>query len=156
MKDSNQRNLTFRLLGSEETISRRLYELSNESFEHGSPWTVEQFEETRAISHLFYLIAELEGELVAFLSGSIVKPEAEIYNIVVRNQYKRQGIASELIAETKKILQINEITDLFLEVRVSNRPAILLYKKMGFIPVGVRKQYYSNPQEDAVVLKSAV
>lgn len=156
MNKAEQTDITYRLLDSQTDVSKNLYKLADESFEHGSPWTVKQFEETLEQSHLFYLIAEHNGEILAFLSGSLIQSEAEIYNIVVKKDYKRHGIGLELIDKTKKLLAAQDVKELFLEVRASNKPAILLYKKADFQPVGVRPRYYSNPKEDAVVLKCGV
>lgn len=161
MKNYNPVDITYRLLENQEEISQRLYDLSNESFEHGSPWTVEQFQETIDLPNLFYLIAEDNGKVVGFLGGSmitfpagdLIESEAEVYNLVVGNDYKRKGIAMKMIEEAKKVMRTQKVTELFLEVRVSNKPAILLYKKSDFQPVGVRSNYYSNPREDAIVLK---
>lgn len=156
MSRDEQTDITYRLLENQTDVSKNLYDLADESFEHGSPWTVNQFKETLEQSHLFYLIAEHNGEIIAFLSGSRIQPEAEIYNIVVKKEYKRHGIGLELIEKTKQLLTAQDVEELFLEVRVSNKPAILLYKKADFQPVGVRPNYYSNPKEDAVVLKCVV
>jgi ribosomal-protein-alanine N-acetyltransferase len=143
----------YRLLQRSEDIASQLHQLSEESYAHGSPWTEEQFQSTLKQEHLFYILAESEAELIGFLAGSMIHQEAEIYNIVVSKEYKRQGIGSKLMSEMKRMLQVNGVRELFLEVRVSNKPAILLYKSFGFQPVGVRKNYYSKPREDAVVLK---
>ncbi|MFJ1627315.1 ribosomal protein S18-alanine N-acetyltransferase [Marinilactibacillus psychrotolerans] len=161
MKKYNASDITYRLLEEQEEVSQQLYDLSNESFEYGSPWTIKQFQETLNLPNLFYLIAEDKGKLIGFLSGSmiafpagaLVESEAEVYNLVVGNDYKRRGIAMRLIEEAKKVMLSRKITELFLEVRISNKPAILLYKKANFQPVGVRSKYYSNPKEDAIVLK---
>lgn len=156
MSRDEQADITYRLLENQTDVSKNLYDLANESFEYGSPWTINQFKETLEQSHLFYLIAEHNGEIIAFLSGSMIQSEAEIYNIVVEKEYKRHGIGLELIEKTKQLLAAQNVEELFLEVRVSNKPAILLYKKADFQPVGVRPNYYSNPKEDAVVLKCVV
>lgn len=153
MMEMNQSNLVYRFLEHQEDIAETLHALSEESFAFGSPWTIDQFEATFEQSNLFYLLVEYEGELIGFLGGSKVHLEAEVYTIVIKTDFKRNGIATQLLQETKKRLREENVTELFLEVRISNEPAILLYKKSGFVPVGVRSNYYSNPQEDAVVLK---
>ncbi|WP_208559252.1 ribosomal protein S18-alanine N-acetyltransferase [Marinilactibacillus kalidii] len=152
----NQSTLVYRLLNQEEAVPETLHALSEESFAFGSPWTIEQFQSTFDQANLFYLVAEYEGEMVGFLGGSKVHTEAEVYTIVVKTAYKRNGIATQLLKEMKQRLRAERVNELFLEVRISNEPAILLYKKSGFIPVGVRKGYYAHPKEDAVVLKCAL
>lgn len=148
--------VSFRLVKETETIAKDLYSLSDESYTYGSPWSVRQFKDTLESGHVFYIVAEWNGEIIGFLVASMLQTEVEIYNLVVSKSYKRRGIGTALINEMKRMMRVNGITELYLEVRVSNEPAILLYKNLGFQPVGVRKNYYSNPREDAVVLKNHV
>lgn len=148
--------VSFRLVKETEKIAEVLYELSEESYRHGSPWSVKQFQETLESKHIFYIVAEINDEVIGFLVASMLPTEVEIYNLVVSSAYKRQGIGKGLINDVKRMMRVNGVTELYLEVRVSNKPGILLYKHLGFQPVGVRKGYYSNPNEDAVVLKCLV
>lgn len=153
MSEEKNRETIYRLVKQSEELAQTFYRLSEESYTFGSPWTLEQFEGTFKQPHLFYIVAELKNEIVGFLGASMVHNQAEIYNIVVSDAYKRRGIGSGLIREMKRIMKANGAFELFLEVRISNKPAILLYKYLDFQPVGVRPNYYSKPKEDAVVLK---
>ena len=74
-------------------------------------------------------------------------------NIAVNPDYRRQGIAESLIERLVSELKDKQVSSLTLEVRASNAPAIALYRKLGFIQVGKRSNYYRNPREDALILR---
>ncbi len=90
--------------------------------------------------------------IVAFLLMRLIKPEAEIINIAVKNDYRRQGIGEKLLNISLSIMFTKGYSNFLLEVRETNLPAIALYKKKGFLTIGKRKDYYSNPKEDALVM----
>jgi len=77
----------------------------------------------------------------------------EVLNLAIDPNRRRQGIARALLDEGLEELGSRGATEVFLEVRESNRPAQLLYKDAGFRPVGMRAKYYRNPSEDALVLR---
>ena len=100
-----------------------------------------------------WLVA-LDGQQVAGYVGSqSVMGEADMMNIAVLPQYRRMGIAQELVGRLVTALQENEVHALTLEVRASNEPAKALYSKLGFYQVGCRPNYYRNPKEDALILR---
>ena len=93
----------------------------------------------------------LEGELKNDCSHIYVAVEqADIIRVAVLPEYRRQGIAEKLLL---KSFEVNETDAIFLDVRESNLPAINLYKLLGFVDTGIRKDYYSNPTENAVLMK---
>lgn len=88
--------------------------------------------------------------LVGYGSVFIAANESYINNIAVLKEYRKQGIASEILM---KILELSSDCDFVtLEVRESNLPAIALYQKHGFKQVAVRKNYYSEPVENAIIM----
>ena len=100
-----------------------------------------------------WLVA-LDGDRVAAYVGSqSVLGETDMMNIAVHPDYRRQGIAEQLV--NCLVSQLKELGNhsLMLEVRVSNDPARKLYEKLGFQQVGLRKNYYRNPKEDACILR---
>ena len=100
-----------------------------------------------------WLVA-LDGETVAGYVGSqAVMGEADMMNVAVAPEYRRQGIAEELVNRLVDALAQNGNHSLALEVRESNGAAIALYQKMGFTQVGFRPGYYRNPKEGALILR---
>ncbi len=96
-----------------------------------------------------FLIAVAGEQVAAFLAWRTVFPgESEILHLETLASFRRIGLARRLLRILKQ-----QPGDLFLEVRASNRAALQLYQSEGFIPVGVRKNYYSCPSEEAIVLK---
>ena len=94
-------------------------------------------------------VAKKENEVVGFIMGSMVCGAADINNIVVAEKYRKLGIAQKLLDRFTQ----NDVSELTLEVRESNFPAISFYKKNGFVEIGIRKDFYLNPKEDALLLK---
>ena len=101
-----------------------------------------------------YWLVALDGDTVVGYVGSQSSiDEADIMNVAVHPDYRRQGIAEKLINTLVADLKKRGCHALLLEVRVSNTPAITLYEKLGFVQVGCRKNYYRNPKEDALILR---
>jgi len=145
-----------RLAKMEEDIAQDLVEISEDSYQHGSPWKKVDFERIIIQDHVFVLLVEINQKIIGFLCGGITPFESEIYNIAIRPYYKRKGVASGLIHEMKRMLIPIQIDEIFLEARKSNVGAIKLYEKMGFEEVGIRKNYYTDPAEHALILKCSV
>ena len=100
-----------------------------------------------------WLVA-VDGQQVAGYVGSqSVMGEADMMNIAVSSNFRRMGIAQELVERLVKLLREKDVYSLTLEVRASNEPAKALYGKLGFEPVGRRPNYYRNPKEDALILR---
>ena len=100
-----------------------------------------------------WLVA-VDGQQVAGYVGSqSVMGEADMMNIAVSAQYRRMGIAQELVERLVTLLREKDVYSLTLEVRASNEPAKALYGKLGFQQVGRRPNYYRNPKEDALILR---
>ena len=80
-----------------------------------------------------------------------VDGEAELHNIAVLPEYRGKGLSTLLM--DKMISDVNEADVIFLEVRASNTAAKGLYKKYGFTEIGIRRNYYKNPTEDAIIMQ---
>lgn len=115
-----------------------------------SPWSEDAIGEELNNLHAHYFVAECDGIVCGYVGIHTVLDEGYITNIAVDLNFRRQGIASKLL-ETL-IAKMGELTFITLEVRVSNNPAIALYKSFGFEEVGVRKGYYTKPSEDALLM----
>ena len=100
-----------------------------------------------------WLIAEIDGCVAGYVGSEAVLDSADMMNIAVAPEYRKRGIAEALIRALMEHLQQRNILFLLLEVRVSNAPAIALYNKLCFEQVGRRPKYYTNPREDALILR---
>ncbi|MCD1277427.1 hypothetical protein FOA32_001288 [Streptococcus sinensis] len=116
----------------------------------GSPWTVGQVEEVLLSNVNSCALAEDESQLVGFLVWQETDFEAEILQIAVLPSYQGRKIATALF----DFLPADK--EIFLEVRESNRPALLFYKKEKFEEIARRKAYYHAPVEDAIVMKREI
>ena len=103
---------------------------------------------------LAYWLVAVEGDFVAGYVGSqTVMGETDMMNIAVHPDYRRRGVAEALVNALVEDLKKQESHCLTLEVRASNEAAQKLYEKLGFAQVGLRKNYYRNPREDALILR---
>lgn len=100
-----------------------------------------------------WLIAEIDGCVAGYVGSEAVLDSADMMNIAVAPEYRKRGIAEALIKALVEHLQQRDILFLLLEVRASNAPAIALYNKLCFEQVGRRPKYYTNPREDALILR---
>ncbi len=94
-------------------------------------------------------ILKKDNKIVAFCAFVVVD-DAELVFLCVDKNYKRQGIAEFLLTESIKMINPPLVV---LEVRSENQPAINLYKKLGFTYLGLRKNFYSFPEDDALVFE---
>ncbi len=92
-------------------------------------------------------------DLVAYLAFSFIKDEMEILNLAVDPDYRRQGLATRLLTAVVDECLGKGMKYAFLDVKASNRGAIDLYAKFGFKQIGVRKKYYPDTKEDALLFK---
>ena len=125
--------------------------------EHSSftdPWSKSSFEEAINSDNItVYSVTNDNGNMVGFSCLLMIDYEAEILNIAVDRNSRKQGIGTLLATHMINICRSNGVEDIFLEVRESNVSARALYVKLGFAEIGKRKKYYSNPTEDAILMK---
>ena len=100
-----------------------------------------------------WLVAEEAGKVWGYVGSQTVMDETDMMNIAVHPDHRNQGIAAGLVDNLIDALKARGSHSLMLEVRVSNEPARKLYEKLGFQQVGLRKNYYRNPKEDACILR---
>ena len=117
------------------------------------PWS-EKSVASELTNPLSLWLVALDGDRVAGYVGSqSVLGESDMMNVAVHPDYRRQGIAERLCQALVVALKEKGNHCLTLEVRASNEPAKALYEKLGFTQVGLRKNYYRNPKEDALILR---
>ena len=100
-----------------------------------------------------WLVAVEDDQVAGYVGSQTVCNETDMMNVAVHPEFRRQGIGEKLVEQL--VAQLKRISShaLMLEVRASNAPAIGLYEKMGFQQVGLRKNYYRDPKEDALILR---
>ena len=96
-----------------------------------------------------------DGEVIAYVIGRLIAPEGEIYRVAVTPRKRQRGIGYRLLDYAVKTSKGQGLERLFLEVRSKNVPAIRLYTAYGFKEIGRRKNYYKDPQDDAIVMLRA-
>lgn len=115
-------------------------------------WSAESFrsETEKETGHVLYI---MDGErVIALLSGYHAVGEGDITSVAVHPDHRRKGLAEKLMNAFEHSLP-EDTESIFLEVRESNAPAIALYEKCGFVRLAIRKNFYDNPRENAVVME---
>ncbi len=115
-------------------------------------WTKEMIREDMANPLCTYLLGEIDEELVAYIGFWLVVGECQINNVAVSPFYRREGIGTRLLMGTFALCKALGADKANLEVRAGNHEAIALYKSMGFKEDGIRKGYYENDGEDALLM----
>lgn len=100
-----------------------------------------------------YIVGTMDEKLVGFISIMNIAGEVHVNNIAVDENYRNKGIGKKLLTYAMEYYPRNKIMGFTLEVREDNYPAIALYKKMGFISVGMRKGYYKNNKDAFIMWK---
>ncbi len=136
-------------------LSEKLFELAEMSYEFGSPWTIQQFYEDILNEYSHYLLLETD-HLIGFLGYHALLDEIEVYNLCVITSEQSQGYATLLMKNLEKRIIEEPYRSIFLEVRCSNQSAYQFYLKNGFEEMSRRKNYYSSPIEDAIVMVKKV
>ena len=117
------------------------------------PWSEKAFLDAFAGGNSYFVVAKARENLVVGYGGMyFVGGEGYIYNIAVKEDFRGQKIGQKIIKSLIDYSLERNLEFLSLEVRESNLPAINLYKKMGFTTVGKRKDFYSFPKEDALIM----
>ena len=129
-----------------------IYELDVQTF--AMPWSKEALSyDILENDNAFVIVAEYEGEFAGYADIWTVLDEADLNSIAVRVDFRRKGIGDAIMLAMIEMLSANGVATINLEVRVSNMPAIKLYKKYGFNECGVRPGYYLDNGEDALIMK---
>lgn len=141
------------------------------------PWSKKSFEDSISREDTIFLVCEdeiTEGKNVDELDVHVKKvsaparlvtgyiglyfsfEEASVTNVAVSPSHRKKGYGEALVKAAKIEVKEAGVDDIFLEVRISNTPAISLYKKLGFEELGIRKRFYEHPIEDAIIMKVGI
>ena len=127
---------------------------------YSKPWskTVLYNEFSNQVSHRVALFKKIDGDtsdlLIGYSFNHLVLDELHILNLAIDPEFQGKGLGRELLKATLRTAETNGATRAFLEVRPSNRAANALYRQFGFRRLGIRKHYYRNNGEDAIVMES--
>jgi ribosomal-protein-alanine N-acetyltransferase len=140
------RRLTLADLAAIDRIERQSYP---------TPWSRSMFASELAKTSSICLGAvdtDAREALVAYLIISRYADAWHVMNVAVQKDYREQGIATKLLNRLFEVTASDDRRGYTLEVRVSNRGAIRLYEKLGFVPRGIRRGYYTDNREDALIM----
>lgn len=142
---------------SPETDEKVFFALSelDKSCVGAEGWSAESFRSEAAKDNGIVICCYADECVVGLVSGYFAADEADITSVAVDSGYRRRGIAELLMAEFEKQLP-EYVSEMFLEVRESNFPAISLYEKCGFEKLNLRRNFYDNPVENALVMRKRI
>lgn len=129
----------------------QVMQIERESF--SDPWSMASFvSEITENTYAIYYVAIYQKKIAGYIGGWIITDELHITNLAIASEFRRLGIANKLIDCIIAYAKKEGATRSTLEVRASNQSAINLYKKSGFTSVGYRPNYYTNNNEDAMIM----
>ncbi|MDC0535752.1 ribosomal protein S18-alanine N-acetyltransferase [Francisellaceae bacterium] len=129
---------------------KRLEDIENNNFDY------DQISRRQFLYHLNHqknilLVVALQNNIAGYVLACCHLKSARIYSIVIDHHFRGKGLAQQLLSEVINRVSSLDVSHIRLEVKVDNQPAIHLYNKLGFLPAGEIKKYYSN-NEDALMM----
>lgn len=129
----------------------QMYEIEKEVF--SSPWSYESMTEDVCVHDIaIYIVGTYEDKVVSYVGMWCVREEAHIMNIAVKKEFRKKGIGKLMMRKMLYTASQKKVKTLTLEVRKSNTAAIRLYESVGFVKGGLRKKYYTDTKEDAIIM----
>lgn len=116
------------------------------------PWSRQSLTTALETANTLVLAARVDGEVAGYAGMQTVLDQGDIYNLAVLPRYRRLGLAKALLSALLTEGAALGLAAVTLEVRASNHPAQSLYTGLGFVQTGLRRSYYDNPKEDALLL----
>ncbi|ADI01344.1 ribosomal protein S18-alanine N-acetyltransferase [Syntrophothermus lipocalidus] len=127
--------------------------MSIEEVSFPTPWSRESYEGEMQNRLAHYIVGDHEGQVVGYAGIWLIIDEGHITNVAVHPDWRGQGVGEILLNALIALAMIRGVQRMTLEVRPSNLPALRLYRKLNFLPIGLRRQYYSDTGEDAIVME---
>lgn len=123
-----------------------------------SPWNkdVLRLELTKENSYQYVLVDQASEEVIAWCAVLVVAGEADLLKIAVHSDYRRCNYGNQILTQLVDQLKDLRVEKIYLEVRSRNKPACNLYQKHQFKKIGQRKDYYKNPQDDALIFMKSI
>ena len=143
MNDFSVERLTYEHLGGIAELEELCFSL---------PWSEKALELLLNDSNVGFVALDKEKRVAAYGGMLCVLDEGQITNIATHPEFRRKGLGERVVSALVEYGSENGLSVISLEVRESNAAAISLYEKPGFLAVGKRKNFYSNPTEDAIVM----
>lgn len=141
--------MNIRLMAEEDVES--VSQIERQLF--SKPWTKQDFMNAMSDRHNIYVVAENEQQdIIGYCGIWGVLDEGQITNVAVRTEDQGKGIGFEMLSELIRMGRDEGLLQYTLEVRVSNKKAIMLYQKLGFEEEGIRKNFYDKPVEDGIIM----
>ncbi len=142
-------NVQLRLMKLEDID--HVLEVEKSSFP--SPWTRDAFYNELLKNHFaYYVVAQVGQKIVGYCGVWLIMDEAHITNIAVHPEYRGRKIGKCLLRNMMVFAQMQGAKKMTLEVRPSNHAALNLYEQLGFVRSGIRKGYYTDNHEDAIIM----
>ena len=131
-----------------------IFELEKQIF--SDTWSFDSIRDILASDASLSYVMEFEGEVIAYILGSRILPEGEIYRVATKESMRGRGFAARLLNFLFEKEGSLGVTDLYLEVREGNVSARRLYTGCGFEEISLRKGYYKSPVENAVIMHRSI
>lgn len=147
----SQRATSYQILQLEPEDLNEILEIENDSFI--TPWPREVFQMEFNLRRSYNIVCKDEvGTLIGYCLSWLIHDEIHILKVAVDFRYRKRGIARNLIDDTLEYFKTKGANHAVLEVRTDNTSAISLYEKMGFEPLRIRRNYYRETGDDALVM----
>lgn len=139
------------ILPMKEEDINQILEIENLSFL--DPWTQRMYlSEIRERNDSYFVMAKLEDRIIGYGGFWLIVDEMHLVNLAVHPDFRRQGIGTQIMQHLLNLAKQLKVKRATLEVRASNVIAQRFYSKFGFIAIALRKKYYPNTKEDAMIM----
>lgn len=140
------------------TVSDAAKVAAIEAENFSQPWSENAFIKALESPDNILVVAqdETDEEIVGYICMYVALDEGEITNVAVAGRCRQKGIGRQLMSAVFEEAAVHGVNRIVLEVRISNMAAIGLYKKMGFVELGIRKGFYDLPKEDACIMEYTI